>query len=266
VTLSGRARLALRILMGLGLAVIYVPLAIVLINSFNTNRTFGWPPSGFTLDWWRAAADSDGARSALLTSVGVGAGATLVALVLGTMAAFAVSRYTWFGRDAVSFLVILPIALPGIVTGIALNSAFAAAGLSLSYLTVIVGHATFCIVVVYNNVLARLRRVGTSLEEASADLGANTFQTFALVTFPQVRSALVAGAVLAFALSFDEIVVTNFTIGAGEETLPIWIFSNLFRPNQAPVVNVVAAVLVLGSILPIWAVQRLSGDSTGGRL
>jgi putative spermidine/putrescine transport system permease protein len=252
--------------MGLGLAVIYVPLLVVLVNSFNTSRTFGWPPQGLTTHWWRDTLDNAGARDALLTSVEIAAAATVVALVLGTMAAFAVQRYRWFGREAVSFLVILPIALPGIVTGIALNSAFAAGGIPLGMLTVVIGHATFCIVVVYNNVLARLRRMGTTLEEASADLGADTFQTFALVTFPQLRSALLAGGLLAFALSFDEIVVTQFTISAGLQTLPVWIFGNLFRPNQAPVVNVVAAVLVLASVIPIWASQKLSGDTSGGRL
>jgi putative spermidine/putrescine transport system permease protein len=266
VILSNRARVLLRLVMGLGLTVIYVPLLVVLVNSFNTSRTFGWPPRGFTLHWWGDTVDNPGARSALLSSLEIAAVATVLALVLGTMAAFAVQRYRWFGRDAVSFLVILPIALPGIVTGIALNAAFTAGGIPLGFLTVVVAHATFCIVVVHNNVLARLRRMGTTLEEASADLGADTFQTFALVTFPQLRSALLAGGLLAFALSFDEIVVTQFTISAGLQTLPVWIFANLFRPNQAPVVNVVAAVLVLFSILPIWVSQKLSGDTSGGRL
>ncbi len=266
MTLSRRARIALRVATVVGLAVIYVPLLVVLINSFNSSRTFGWPPSGFTVEWWSRTAANVGARTALLTSVKVGLGATAIALVLGTMAAFGVQRYRWFGRDAVSFLVILPIALPGIVTGIALNSAFTAGGISLGYFSVIVGHATFCIVVVYNNVLARLRRTGTTMEEASMDLGADTFQTFAHVTFPQLRSALLAGALLAFALSFDEVVVTTFTTSPGLETLPLWIFANLFRPNQAPVVNVVAATLVVASLLPIWASQRLSGDTAGGRL
>jgi putative spermidine/putrescine transport system permease protein len=266
VILSRRARIGLRIAMALGLGVIYVPLLVVVANSFNASKTFGWPPQSFTLSWWHRTLDNAGVRTALWTSIKVGLGATAVALVLGTMAAFAVSRYRFFGRDAVSFLVILPIALPGIVTGIALNSAFNATGVSLGYLTVIVGHATFCIVVVYNNVLARLRRTGTTLEEASMDLGATTFQTFVRVTFPQLRSALLAGALLAFALSFDEIVVTTFTTSPGLQTLPLWIFDNLFRPNQAPVVNVVAAVLVVLSLLPIWAAQKLSGDETGGRL
>jgi len=266
VILSARARLALRLAMVLGLAVIYVPLLVVVLNSFNTSRTFGFPPSGLTLEWWRRTVSNGGAVSALWTSVKVGLGATVVALVLGTAVAFAVQRYRFFGRDVVSLLVILPIALPGIVTGIALNSAFRTGGIPFGYLTVIVGHATFCIVVVYNNVLARLRRVGTSLEEASMDLGATTFQTFRLVTFPQLRSALLAGGLLAFALSFDEIIVTTFTTAPGLRTLPLWIFDNLFRPNQAPVVNVVAAALVLASLLPIWAVQRLSGDASGGRL
>ena len=266
MTLSRPARLALALVMAVGLAVIYVPLLLVLVNSFNTSRTFSWPPAGFTLDWWRAAASDTGIRDAVRASVLVGLGATVLALVLGTMAAFAVARYRFFGREAVSFVLVLPIALPGIVTGIALNSAFSVGGVPLGYLTVIVGHATFCVVVVYNNVLARLRRTGTNLEEASMDLGADSFRTFRLVTFPQLRSALLAGALLAFALSFDEIVVTTFTTSPGLRTVPIWVFENLFRPNAAPVVNVVAASLIVVSVLPIWAAQRLSGDTAGGRL
>jgi len=266
MTLSRPARIALALVMALGLAFVYVPLLLVLVNAFNTSRTFGWPPTGLTLDWWRAAAGDTGVREALRASVLVGLGATALALLLGTMAAFAVARYRFFGREAVSFVLVLPIALPGIVTGIALNSAFSVGGVPFGYLTVVVGHATFCVVVVYNNVLARLRRTGSSLEEASMDLGADTFRTFRLVTFPQLRSALLAGALLAFALSFDEIVVTTFTTSAGLKTVPIWVFENLFRPNAAPVVNVVAATLILASVLPIWAAQRLSGNAAGGRL
>lgn len=168
-------------------------------------------------------------------------------------------RYEFFGREAVNLLVILPIALPGIITGIALNNAFRTViGIQLGILTLIVAHATFCIVTVFNNVIARLRRMGTSLEEASADLGAGIWTTFRLVTFPQMGSALFAGALLAFALSFDEIIVTTFTAGAGVTTLPIWILDNLFRPNQAPIVNVIAVVLVLVSIIPIWIAQRIT--------
>ncbi|MBB2938813.1 putative spermidine/putrescine transport system permease protein [Amycolatopsis bartoniae] len=252
----------------LGLAVIYVPLLVVLLNSVNSDPTFGWPPSGFTLEWWSRAAGNAGVLSALWTSLVAGLSATAVALVLGTMAAFALQRHRFFGRDTVSLLIILPIALPGIVTGIALNNAFRTIlGLNLGLLTAIIAHATFCIVVVFNNVVARLRRLGGSLEEASADLGANGVQTFRLVTFPMLRSALLAGGLLAFALSFDEIIVTTFTLGAGQQTLPIWILDNLFRPNQAPVVNVVAAVLVVVSTVPVYLAQRLSGDTTsGGRL
>jgi putative spermidine/putrescine transport system permease protein len=197
--------------------------------------------------------------------VKAGLGATAIALVLGTLIAFAVARYRFFGRDAISFVVVLPIALPGIVTGIALNSAFSTVleplGLGLGLFTVIVGHATFCIVVVFNNVVARLRRTSGSYEEAAMDLGADAFRAFVDVTFPLVRSALLAGGLLAFALSFDEIVVTTFTAGPGIETLPIWIFNNMTRPQQAPVVNVVAAVLVLLSVLPIYVAQRLSADT-----
>ena len=270
MTLSRTARTTLAALMTLGLAVVYVPLLVVLVSSFNTDRTFGWPPSGLTLDWWGRTWDNPGARAALSTSVQAGLGATAVALVLGTMAAFAVSRHRFFGREAVSILIVLPLALPGIVTGIALSNAITTTlrpfGIDFGMFTVVVGHATFCVVVVYNNVLARLRRTGGSLEEASMDLGAGAFQTFRHVTFPAVRSALLAGGLLAFALSFDEIIVTTFTAGASVQTLPLWIFSNLARPNQAPVVNVVAAVLVIASVVPVWLAQRISSDTSGGRL
>jgi putative spermidine/putrescine transport system permease protein len=264
--LSRGGRRTLTAVTALALVVIYVPLVVVLVNSFNSSRTFGWPPAGFTGSWWGKAWQAQGARSALLTSVEAGLGATAIALVLGTAAAFAVARYRFFGRETVSFLVLLPIALPGVVTGIALNNAFRILGLPFGLLTIVIAHATFCVVLVYNNVLARLRRMGGSLEEASMDLGAGIWQTFRYVTFPLMRSALVAGGLLAFALSFDEIIVTTFTAAPGVQTLPLWIFANLFRPNQAPVVNVVAAALVLLSIVPVWLSQRLSGDAAGGRL
>ncbi|NIH85305.1 ABC transporter permease [Amycolatopsis granulosa] len=252
----------------LGLAVIYVPLVVVLLNSVNSDTTFGWPPSGFTFEWWGRAAQNEGVLRALVTSLEAGLAATVLALVLGMMAAFALQRYRFFGKDTVSLLIILPIALPGIVTGIALNNAFRTIlGVDLGLFTAIVAHATFCIVVVFNNVVARLRRMGGNLEEASMDLGADGITTFRLVTFPMLRSALLAGGLLAFALSFDEIIVTTFTLGAGLQTLPIWILDNLFRPNQAPVVNVVAAVLIVVSTVPVYLAQRLSGDTaSGGRL
>ncbi|WP_131740174.1 ABC transporter permease [Actinomadura roseirufa] len=266
MTLSPAARIALRAVMALGLAVIYVPLLVVLVNSVNADRAFGWPPSGVTGRWWSRALDNEGARTAVLSSLKAGLGATAIALLLGTMAAFAVARYRFFGREAVSLAVVLPIALPGIVTGIALSNAFQVVlkplGIGLGLFTVIVGHATFCVVTIFNNVLARLRRTGTRLEEASADLGADPFRTFWHVTLPGLRSALLAGGLLSFALSFDEIIVTTFTAGPGARTLPIWIFDNLFRPNQAPVVNVVAAALIVLSVVPVYLAQRLS---SGGR-
>jgi putative spermidine/putrescine transport system permease protein len=247
------------------LVVVYTPLLLVIVNSFNVSRTFAWPPTDFTLRWWEVAAGSQGAREAVWVSVRVALVATFVALVLGTMAALALQRFHFFGRNTVSLLIILPIALPGIVTGIALNNAFRTIfGWDLGFLTIVVAHATFCIVTVFNNVQARLRRLGGNLEEASMDLGAGTFTTFRLVTFPMLRSALLAGGLLAFGLSFDEIIVTTFTAGAQQQTLPIWIFNNLFRPNQAPVVNVVAAVLIIASIIPIWIAQRLSGSTGEG--
>ncbi len=264
--LPASLRRGLGIFLGVALAFLYVPLLLVVLNSFNSSRTFGFPPTGLTLEWWQKAANSSGALSALGTSVLAGVCAMVVALILGTMAAFAVQRFRFFGRSTISFLVVLPITLPGIVTGIALNASFLSVGAQFGIMTVIIGHATFCIVIVFNNVQARLRRMGTSLEEASSDLGASGWQTFWMVTFPGIRGALVAGALLAFALSFDEIVVTTFTAGPDVQTLPLWIFANLFRPNQAPVVNVVAAVLTVVAIVPVWIAQRVSGDSVSSRV
>jgi len=265
MTISRNARLALAALMGVGLSFIYIPLSVVVINSFNASKTFSWPPAHFTTEWWSKALTNTGVREAIKWSVLAGLSATAIALVLGTVLAFAVSRYQFFGREVISLLVVLPISLPGIVTGIALNNAFTKQlGMSTGLLTVIIGHATFCIVVVYNNAIARLRRMGTSLQEASMDLGANGITTFRLITLPNLSSALFAGGLLAFGLSFDEIVVTTFTAGPGIQTLPIWIFNNLFRPNQAPIVNVVAATLVVFSIIPIYLSQRLSQDTTSG--
>ncbi len=248
------------------LLVIYLPLLIVLISSFNADPTFGWPPSALTLHWWEVAWSNQGARDAILTSVEVGLIATSVALVLGTLASFALVRYRFFGSGSISLLIVLPIALPGIVTGLALNSAFTTMmGVGLSIWTVAVAHATFCIVVVFNNVSARLRQIGGNVEEASMDLGASRWTTFRLVTLPLLRLVLLAGALLAFALSFDEIVVTTFTAGNGVQTLPLWIFANLFRPNQTPVINVIGTVLILISFVPIYFSQKMVGSS-GGRL
>lgn len=258
--LSRPARITLGVITALILAVVYLPLLVVFVNSFSTSTNLTWPPPGFTLEWWQRAFQNAGALEALATSAQVALAATAIALVLGTLISLALQRFRFFGRDAVSLLVILPIALPGIVTGIALNNFFRTIlDVRLGLMTVIVAHATFCIVTVFNNVIARLRRMGTSLEEASADLGAGVWTTFRLVTFPQLRSALLAGGLLAFALSFDEIIVTTFTAGAGVTTLPIWILDNLFRPNQAPIVNVIAVVLVAFSVIPIWVAQRVAG-------
>lgn len=242
------------------LVFIHAPLALVVLNSFNISRTFEWPPPGFTTQWWSSAMENPGARNAIVVSVEVALMATAVALVLGTLAALALQRFRFFGRDTVSLLIVLPIALPGVVTGIALANAFLTMfGIQLGLFSLVVSHATFCMVTVFNNAIARLRRLGGNLEEASMDLGAGTFRTFWSVTLPMMRSALLAGALLSFALSFDEIIVTTFTAGSGVQTLPIWIYQNLFRPNQAPVVNVVAAALIVASIIPIWLSQKLAG-------
>jgi putative spermidine/putrescine transport system permease protein len=261
--LSNGTRWALRIGTAITLTFIYVPLIVIAIYAFNSSRSQSWPVDGLTLDWFDKAFHNPGVRDALWTSVKAGLGATAIALLLGTLAALAVARRRFFGRDTISFLVVLPIALPGIVTGMALNATFTQVlGVDLSLFTVIVGHATFCIVLVYNNAVARLRRVGGSLEEAAQDLGAGAWRAFRDVTFPQLRTALVAGGLLAFALSFDEIIVTTFTAGS-QETLPIWIFTNYSRPNQLPIVNVVGLSVIVLSIVPVYLANRLSQDPIG---
>jgi putative spermidine/putrescine transport system permease protein len=251
------------------LTFIYVPLLVIVVYAFNATNTQVWPPDGLTTRWFGEAFDNSGARDAFLLSIEAAALATTVAIILGTLASLAVSRHRFFGRETISFLVILPIALPGIVTGVALNTSFTQIlGMELSLFTIVVGHATFCIVVVYNNVVARLRRVAGNLEEASADLGADPWMTFRRVTLPGMRTALVAGGLLAFGLSFDEIIVTTFTAGAGEQTLPIWILTNFSRPSQLPIVNVVAVLVILISIVPVYLANRLSrdvGGAGGGR-
>jgi len=259
--LSRRAELLLRAASGVTLAFIYIPLLVIFIYAFNTSRVLEWPPPGLTTEWVGDAISNSGARDAFFASIEVAAVATIFALVLGSLASLAVARFSFFGRETISFLVILPIALPGIVTGVALNTTFTQfLGVSLGFLTVVIGHATFCIVVVYNNVIARLRRVSGSLEEASADLGATPWMTFRRVTLPSMQTALVAGGLLAFGLSFDEIIVTTFTAGAGIETLPLWIFTNFSRPNQLPIVNVVAVFVILISILPVYMAHKLTRE------
>jgi putative spermidine/putrescine transport system permease protein len=271
VRLSRRAEFLLRAASGVTLAFIYIPLVVIVIYAFNSSKTLQWPPPSLTTEWFGDAIDNVGAREAFLTSLQVGLVATLLALVLGTLASLAVARFSFFGRETISFLVLLPIALPGIVTGVALNTSFTQIlGVDLGLFTIVVGHATFCIVVVYNNVVARLRRVSGSFEEASADLGATPWTTFRRVTMPSMQTALVAGGLLAFGLSFDEIIVTTFTAGAGEQTLPLWIFSNFSRPNQLPIVNVVAVIVILISIVPVYLAHKLTRDEggaapTGGR-
>jgi putative spermidine/putrescine transport system permease protein len=241
------------------LVFIYVPIALIFTYAFNDAPSAAWPPAGFTLRWFGVALENTALQQAFLTSIVVALGATVIALALGTLAAMAVARYRFFGRETISFIVIFPIALPGIVTGIALLTAFAQIGFTLGVMTVILGHATFCIVLVYNNALARLRRTAGSFEEASADLGADTFQTFRYVTFPALRTALVAGGLLAFALSFDEIIVTLFVAG-GIKTLPVWIFQSFRLANQVPVVNVAGVIAILLSVIPVYIAIRLSSD------
>jgi putative spermidine/putrescine transport system permease protein len=242
------------------LVFIYVPLFVVIAYAFNSSGTVSWPPAGLSTRWVEAALVNTGLRQAFLTSLVIALGASATALVLGSLAALAVARYRFFGRSAISFVVIFPIALPGIVTGMALSTTFATTGFPLGPLSIVIGHATFCIVLVYNNVIARLRRTGRSQEEASADLGADPWQTFRWVTFPSLRSAMLAGALLAFALSFDEVIVTIFTAG-GVKTLPIWIFQSFRLANQVALVNVAGVAAILLSVIPVYLASRLTTDT-----
>jgi putative spermidine/putrescine transport system permease protein len=242
---------------------LWLPLVLICVYAFNSSNIQSWPIAGFSTKWFHTAWHDQDARDALVLSLKAAGLATVIALVLGTAAATAVSRFRFFGRDAITFLLILPIALPGVITGIALNSFFnnnPVHGLTPSLWTIVIGHATFCIVVVYNNVVARLRRTQTSLTEASMDLGADGWQTFRFVTFPVISTALVAGALLAFALSFDEVIVTTFTAGA-QNTLPIWILGNLRLGQQLPQVNVVVFFVIVMTVLPVTIAQRLTRDT-----
>jgi len=275
--------IGLRIAAGATLVFLWVPIVIIGIYAFNDSRNQSWGRlidtlasdglAVFSLRWFEIALENRQVVESFWLSIQAAAGATLVSLLLGSAAAFAVHRHRFFGRDSISFALVLPIALPGIVTGMALNSALNTArvgidigplhlsGPDFGIITIIVGHATFCVVVVYNNVVARLRRVGRSLEEASMDLGADTWQTFRRITLPAIATALFAGALLAFALSFDEIIVTTFTSGT-EQTLPKWIFANFRLPNARPIVNVVALVMIILSAIPVYVSARLAGEES----
>jgi len=264
---SGRAPLTLRLAALGGLLFLHVPLALIVLYAFNTDdKSFEFPPPGLTVKWFAIAFAREDIWDALALSLRVALTATATALVLGTLAAAAIWRSRFFGREAISLLIILPIALPGIITGISLRAAYNLAGIPFSFWTIVIGHATFCVVVVYNNVLARFRRTGYSQIEASMDLGANGFQTFRYVVLPSIATALLAGGMLAFALSFDEVIVTTFTAGQ-QSTLPIWMLSELVRPRQRPITNVVAVFVIAVTFVPIlmaYYLTRPGEDVEGG--
>jgi putative spermidine/putrescine transport system permease protein len=256
---SRALRIVLRIWVALVLLALFLPIALILLYAFDRSIIESWPIPGFTLRWFSVAWHDPQVRQAFLLSVKVGLAATLIALVLGTAVAYAVHGFRFFGREAISFFLILPLALPGIITGIALSSFFSFNGIQLSIVTIIIGHATFCIVVVYNNIIARLRRVPGSLTEASMDLGARGWQTLRFVTLPMVATALVSGALLAFALSFDEVIVTVFTAGA-QNTLPLWIFGAIRLGQRLPEVNAVVSVIIVLTIIPVGLAAKVAGS------
>ena len=251
-------RVALRIWVGLVLAFLFIPIVLIVLYAFNQSNIESWPIAGFTVHWFGVAWHDAQVRSAFLLSVRVGLVATALALLLGSAIAYALYKFRFFGREAISLLLVLPLALPGIITGIALNSFFSFTGVQLGTLTIIVGHTTFCIVLVYNNLIARLRRTPGSLAEASMDLGARGWQTLRYVTLPLSATALVSGALLAFGLSFDEVIVTVFTAGA-QNTLPLWIFGAIRLGQQLPEVNVVVVGVLLLTVIPVVIAARLTG-------
>ena len=260
------APLGLKIAAGAGLLFLHIPLAFIILYAFTTEeRSYQFPPPGYTTKWFAVAWERQDIWNAIGLSLKVATLSTAMALVLGTLAAAALARTKFFGREAMSLLLILPIALPGIITGISLRAAFNLADIPFSFWTIVLGHATFCIVVVYNNAVARFRRLSPSLIEASMDLGADGFQTFRHVVLPSIGTALLAGGMLAFALSFDEVIVTTFTAGQ-QQTLPIWMLNELVRPRQRPVTNVVAVLVIAVTMIPILAAYYLTreGEETAG--
>lgn len=250
-----------------GLLFLHIPLWLIFLYSFTTDESaYTFPPPGLTLKWFPQAIQNTAMQDALFLTLRVAVLATVAALILGSLAAAAVYRFDFFGKDAISFMLVLPLALPGIVTGIAMRSAISLLHIPFSFWTIVIGHATFCVVVVYNNVIARFRRSSNSMIEASMDLGANSFQTFWHVVMPNIGTALLAGAILAFSLSFDEVIVTTFTAGS-QQTLPIWIFSQMLKPRNRPITNVTALLVVLITAIPIMIAQRITAgnsESEGG--
>jgi putative spermidine/putrescine transport system permease protein len=260
-----RASPGLKLAAAAGLVFLHLPVWVIVLYAFTTeDRTYRFPPPGLTLHWFEVAFARPDIWAAMRLSLLVAAAATLLALVLGTLAAFALARHAFRGKDTITLLFVLPIALPGIITGIALLAGIRTLGLEPGAWTIIAGHATFCLVIVYNNVVARLRRLPPSWVEASMDLGANGWQTFRLVLLPQIATALLAGGMLAFALSFDEIIVTLFTAGH-EQTLPIWFYEELFRPRERPITNVVATIVILVTLIPILLAYYLTRPDEHGR-
>ncbi|MFP1918112.1 ABC transporter permease [Lonsdalea quercina] len=259
---SKRAPLPLRLAAWGGLLFLHVPLLVIAVYAFNTEEAaFSFPPKGFTLRWFQLAAERQDIFESVSLSLQIACFSTLIALVLGTLAAAALYRRDFFGRNSITLMLMLPLALPGIITGLALLAAFHAADIEPGMMTIVIGHATFCIVIVFNNAIARFRRISHSLIEASMDLGADGWQTFRYIMLPNLATALLAGGMLAFALSFDEIIVTTFTAGH-ERTLPIWLLNQLGRPRDVPVTNVVALCLMVLTMIPILGAWYLTKETT----
>ncbi|MGR3315106.1 ABC transporter permease [Roseovarius indicus] len=237
------------VVVSLVMAFLYVPIWILIIYSFNDNRTLTWPLTGFTTHWYEQLIRNEQLLTAIGNSFYVASCSTVLTLLVGVPAALALHRLRFPGKNVFRRLLLLPIALPGIVTGISMLNMFKMFGFNLSLETVILGHATALLAVVVTQVFARLQRLPKSLAEASSDLGANPLQTFIHVTLPNIRTALIGAGLLSFVLSFDEIPVTFFLTGR-DNTLPMYIYSTM-RRGVTPEINAVGTIIVLMSLILI---------------
>lgn len=243
------------------LAFLYVPIVILVLFSFNDSSVTSFPLSGFTLRWYQQFLANNQMLTALGNSLIVASFATLLSVVIGVTAALALDRYSFPGKGLFRNAILLPLSLPGIVTGIAMLNFYKQIGIPQSLTAVVIGHATALLGVVVSQVMARLAKLNRRLLEASADLGATPFETFYRVILPNIRTSIIGSALLCFTLSFDEIPVTYFLTGR-DVTLPIYIYSTL-RRGITPEINAVGTVIVAASfVLVVLSVTMLRDQTT----
>jgi spermidine/putrescine transport system permease protein len=244
-------------------AFIYAPIAVLVAFSFGERRIPTWPLQGFTVTWYRELLGSEEIRTALRNSVVVATAATTGALLLGTPIAYAAHRFRFPGKRLLRRLVLMPLVVPGVVTGIALLTLFDFFHVTLSLGTIMVGHVTFLIAVFFTSVFARLEALGTQIERAAMDLGATEWRAFARAVLPNLRLTLIGASLLAFALSFDEIAVTFFLTGTSN-TVPVLIYS-MMRLGITPAINALATSILVLSVLLVVIGTVILGREGGVR-